>query len=180
MARKIGGYEIYDKIGSGAFGEVYRGHDPEVNRPVAVKVLSALSDADNLARFRREAAAAGNLHHRNIVTIYDSGENEGVPFIVMELVDGRDLQKEGAARQFSLLEKVEIMSQVAEGLHYAHINHIVHRDVKPANIMVLPDGSVKILDFGIARFNQSTAHRTRTGHMVGTFLYMSPEQFQDG
>src|SRR5690348_10291829 len=144
MARKIGRYEIYEKIGFGAFGEVYRAHDPEVNRPVAVKILSALSDADNLARFRREAAAAGNLHHPKIVTIYDSGENEGVPFIVMELVEGRDLQKVVATRKLSLLEKVEIMYQVAEGLNYAHDNRVVHRDIKPANIMVLPDGSVKI------------------------------------
>src|SRR5690349_11940264 len=124
MARKIGRYEIYDKIGSGAFGEVYRGHDPEVKRPVAVKILSTLSDADNLARFRREAAAAGNLHHPNIVTIYDSGENEGVPFIVMELVDGLDLQKVSATRKLSLLEKAEIMYRVAEGLQYAHNHHI--------------------------------------------------------
>ena len=133
-----------------------------------------------LARFRNEAAAAGNLNHRNIVTIYDFGEHEGVPYIVMELVDGRDLQKTMASRRLSLLEKMEIMSQVAEGLHFAHTNGVIHRDVKPANIMVLPDGAVKILDFGIARLKQSNAARqTRTGYLVGTILYMSPEQFQD-
>ena len=180
MANKIGRYEILEEIGRGAFGQVYRAFDPDVNRRVAVKVLNTIGDPDILARFRNEAAAAGNLNHRNIVTIHDFGEHNGVPFIVMELVDGQDLQKTMAARRLKLLEKMEIMSQVADGLHFAHSKGVIHRDVKPANIMVLPDGRVKILDFGIARLNQANAARqTRTGYLVGTILYMSPEQFQD-
>src|ERR1041385_3293163 len=180
MANKIGRYEILDEIGRGAFGQVYRAFDPDVNRRVAVKVLNTIGAPDILARFRNEAAAAGNLNHRNIVTIYDFGEHNGVPYIVMELVDGQDLQKTMVSRRLSLLQKMEIMSQVADGLHFAHRHGVIHRDVKPANIMVLPDGLVKILDFGIARLNQANAARqTRTGYLVGTILYMSPEQFQE-
>ncbi len=180
MKTRLGKYEIQAELGRGAFGRVYRAYDPTVGRLVAVKVMTTEGDKDLLARFRHEAAAAGNLRHKNIVTIYEFGEHEGVPFIVMEYLEGEDLQHALARRQpLSLLQRVSILTQVAEGLHCAHRNGVIHRDIKPANIMLQPDGTVKIMDFGIARLNRDSASRlTQKGHLLGTLLYMSPEQFR--
>jgi len=182
MFTRIGKYTIESEIGRGGFGQVYRAHDPSVGRPVAIKVLKPGADQSLLTRFRNEAVAAGNLQHKNIVTVYEFGEQDGQAYLVMEFLQGRDLQhvlQEEAA--LSLLQKVQIMSQVASGLHFAHIHGVVHRDVKPANIMILPDGTVKIMDFGIARLLYATgAAQTQTGFMIGSLLYMSPEQFGAG
>ena len=177
---RIGRYEILEEIGRGGFGRVYRAHDPLMKCEVAIKVISAADDPEMLARFRGEAAAARKLRHESIVTIYDVGEHQGVPYIVMEYLQGMDLQKiREQRRTLTLVEKVRILSQVAAGLQVAHENGIVHRDVKPANIMVLKDGSVKIMDFGIARATRDGAtHLTRTGMMVGTLQYIPPEQFE--
>jgi serine/threonine-protein kinase len=182
---RIGKYEIQSLLGRGGFGRVYKAFDPTVRRSVAIKVMAAESgeiDDDLRARFRTEANATGGLRHKNIVTIYDYGEIDGMPFLVMEYLEGRDLQKvidEGHA--LTLLEKVTILVQVAEGLHHAHQSGIVHRDVKPANIMILKDGSVKIMDFGIARLVQDTGNRlTQRGDIVGTIAYTAPEQFWGG
>jgi serine/threonine-protein kinase len=180
VIQRIDKYEIKEEIGHGGFGTVYRAFDPGVGRPVAIKVLTAGGDPELLARFRNEATAAGNLHHPNIVTIYEFGEYQGLPYLVMELLTGHDLQKSINAGQLSLYEKVGIMQQVARGVHYAHEHGVVHRDIKPANIMVLTDGTVKIMDFGIARLTQGDVTRqTRTGYLVGTVHFMSPEQIQD-
>ncbi len=176
---RIGKYEIQAELGRGGFGRVFRAFDPTVGRLVAVKILTAEGSKDLLTRFRNEAAAAGSLHHKNIVTIYEFGEHQGLPFIAMEFLEGEDLQHVIASRRsLTLLDKVSIMSQVAEGLYCAHHNGIVHRDVKPANIRLLPDGTVKIMDFGIARLVHDTlsTRLTRQGHVIGTLLYMAPEQ----
>ena len=180
MSRLIGRYEVLAEIGRGGFGHVYRGLDPTVGRHVAIKTLASDGDAGMLTRFRNEATASGRLRHPNIVTIYDFGEQDGMPYIVMELLEGHDLQQIiSGAEPVSPLNKVRIMTQIAAGLQHAHNHGIIHRDVKPANVMVLPDGSVKIMDFGIALVTQATESRlTPRGAMIGTFRYMAPEQFR--
>ncbi len=182
MLERIGKYEIRGELGKGGFGQVYLGFDPTVGRLVAIKVLSAGGDSSMLIRFRTEASAAGNLHHKNIVTVHDFGEDRGMFFLVMEYLDGRDLQHVIAnAGTLPLIEKMRIMSQVAEGLHCAHQGGVVHRDVKPANVMLLRDGVVKIMDFGIARLTgESSARLTQTGYLIGTISYMAPEQLRGG
>ncbi len=179
MLRQLGRYQVKAELGRGGFGQVFKAFDPTVGRMVAIKVLSADGDADLLTRFRNEASASGRLRHPNIVTIYDFGEQDQTPYIVMELVEGEDLQRVIAGRQpLSVLEKVRVMAQMAAGLGHAHGQGIVHRDVKPANVMLLADKSVKIMDFGIALVSQATHSRlTPRGAMVGTFRYMAPEQF---
>jgi eukaryotic-like serine/threonine-protein kinase len=177
--KRFGKYEIHAQLGRGGFGTVFRAFDPTVGRLVAIKVLASDSRTDVLTRFRNEAMAAGNLRHENIVTIYDFGEDNGVPFIAMEYLEGEDLQQALASgRHLTLLEKVSIMTQAAAGLDCAHRHGVVHRDVKPANIRLLPDGRVKIMDFGIARLvrDSGAARLTRQGHVLGTLLYMAPEQ----
>ncbi len=177
--RQIGKYQIQAELGRGGFGVVYSAYDPTVGRPVAVKVLTAIGDVQLLTRFKNEAASAGNLRHRNIVTIYDYGDDDGLPYIVMELLEGEDLNQIIAAKTpMTLLQKVSIMIQVADGLRSAHRAGVVHRDVKPANIRLLPDGTVKLMDFGIARLVAGTAatRLTRQGHVIGTLYYMAPEQ----
>jgi eukaryotic-like serine/threonine-protein kinase len=179
IVRQIGRYKIVGELGRGGFGCVYRAFDVSVGRPVAVKVLTERGN-DVLARFRNEAQVAGNLRHENIVTVYEYGEHEGQPFLAMEYLEGEDLQQIMASKKpLSLLEKCSIMSQAAEGLDCAHRNGVVHRDVKPANIMVRPDGHVKIMDFGIARLTQDrdATRLTQEGWLIGTLLYMAPEQF---
>ena len=175
---RIGRYEVQSEIGHGAFGRVFRAYDPVTRRNVAIKVLIADNEPDVLARFFLEVQATARLKHKNIVTIYDF--NETPPYIVMELVEGQSLQQLITNHTaLSLLERVRILSQAAEGLACAHKNGIVHRDIKPANIMVLPDGDVKVMDFGIARVSGETeARRTRQGDLPGTILYMSPERIQ--
>lgn len=177
--QRIGRYEIKDKLGLGGFGQVFRALDPAVGRMVAIKVLTASGEPDMLTRFRNEATAAGKLRHHNIVTVYDFGEQDGVPYIVMELMDGEDLHHVITRRRpLTVLQKVRIMMETATGLNHAHRHGIVHRDVKPANIMLLADGSVKIMDFGIALLTQATGSRlTPQGSVIGTFRYMAPDQF---
>jgi len=176
---RIGRYEVTGMIGSGGFGHVYRALDPAVGRAIAIKVLSAPGDRDLVKRFRAEATTLANLHHKNIVTVYEFGEENGAPYLVMEYLEGTNLQDLLRLRiHLSLQEKLWIMSEVAEGLQCAHDRGVIHRDVKPANIMRMSDGSVKIMDFGIARFARATATRlTHTGLVIGTLLYMAPEQF---
>lgn len=178
--RAIGRYVLEAELGRGGFGRVYRAWDPTVARYVAIKTLARDSDPETLTRFRNEAAAAGRLSHRNIVTVYDFGESaDGEPYIVMELLDGRDLQRLLAAPgEYPLFDKMRILAEVAEALAHAHRNGVVHRDVKPANIMVMPAGAVKIMDFGIALLTQSATRLTQTGMVPGTLRYLAPEQFQ--
>jgi serine/threonine protein kinase len=185
MVRRIGRYEITGKLGDGGFGSVYRGYDPTVERVVAIKVLTTQGDASLVSRFRSEAMTAGSFHHKNIVTIYEFGEDNGSPFLAMEFLDGVDLQQiisnRSERESLTLLEKLEIMAEAAQGLQCAHEHGVVHRDVKPGNIMRLKDGTVKIMDFGIARLTDAAATRlTQTGFMIGTVPYMAPEQFKSG
>jgi serine/threonine protein kinase len=179
MIQRIGRYEVETELGSGGFGQVFRAFDPTVGRQVAIKVLKAGAEPELFSRFRNEAAAAGKLRHENIVIVYDFGEQNGIPYLVMELLDGEDLDRIIASRRpLKLWQKLDVMAQTAAGLQHAHANGIVHRDVKPANIMLLRDGVVKIMDFGIALLTQATAARfTREGDMLGTFAYMAPEHF---
>ena len=175
--QRIGRYEITGNIGSGGSGRVFSALDATVGRVVAIKVLNAPGDPALVKRFQVEAKTVANLHHKNIVTVHEYGEEDGVPYLVMEYLNGTTLLDLIAQRSLSLLEKLEIMSEVAEGLHYAHEHGITHRDVKPANIMRLTDGSVKIMDFGIARFGAQTARLTQSGLLIGSLMYMAPEQF---
>jgi len=176
--RKIGKYEVISELGKGAMGVVYKAQDPFLGRFVAIKTMSeSLHDNKDLVqRFYREAQAAGQLRHPNIVTIYDLGEVSGMPFIAMELIEGQDLDEIIRSEiPFPLIKKLNIVSQICKGLDYAHEGGIVHRDIKPANVRILPDGkSVKIMDFGIARMSDS--NMTRPGMVMGTVSYMSPEQ----
>jgi eukaryotic-like serine/threonine-protein kinase len=183
--KRIGRFEIQTEIGRGAFGRVFRAFDPRVGRVVAVKVLDSDGDDSQLGRFRNEASAAGNLHHENIVTVHEFGDDNGIQYLVMEYLEGQDLQKvlKGELLKtrtpLTLLQKVTIMQQVGEGLHYAHRHGVLHRDIKPANIMLLTDGEVKIMDFGIARLTRDNGTRlTQQGFLIGTVLYMAPELLQ--
>jgi tRNA A-37 threonylcarbamoyl transferase component Bud32 len=175
--KKIGKYEVISELGQGGMGKVYRAHDPLVGRDVAVKLMAEaqLVDEELRQRFYREARSAGKLKHPNIITIYDLGVENGVPYIVMEYLEGTDLKqllKEN--KELPLYDRLRIAVQVANGLSYAHHHGIVHRDIKPGNIRVLDGGQVKIMDFGIAR--ESTSDMTKTGSTIGTWHYMSPEQ----
>jgi len=174
--QRIGRYQIASKIGQGAMGEVFRAHDPVLNRDVAVKRISAGLDTDETIRkrFEREARAAASLVHPNIITVYELGLEGERLFMAMELLDGIDLKHALAGRKLGLDEKLGIVEQICEGLAFAHARDIVHRDLKPANIHVLPSGKVKIMDFGLARLSGS--EMTSTGMVMGTPHYMSPEQ----
>ena len=174
-----GRYEITERIGVGGMAEVYRAQDKVLGRVVAVKVMlpQYASDANFTHRFKQEAASAANLQSPYIVNVYDWGQDEGTYFIVMEYVRGSDLKtainQRGAINQRKV---AEIGSQVCQALSVAHNMDIIHRDIKPQNIMVQPDGNVKVMDFGIARAKNSTSDKT--GSVLGTAHYISPEQAQ--
>jgi serine/threonine-protein kinase len=178
MGKTIGKYEISEQIGVGGFGAVFRGRDPFIKRTVAVKTCQ-LNDEEIKNRFFREAELAGNLHHRNITTIYDFGVEEGIPYIVQEFLTGDDLDKiVKKGDPLTVARKVEILMAIADGLGYAHKQHIIHRDIKPSNIRILDDGSVKIMDFGIAKSLLSESSLTQTGITLGTSAYLAPEQIR--
>jgi serine/threonine-protein kinase len=180
MAERIGKYEVIDQIGRGGMGTIYRALDPILQRPVALKVISNLEVTPELrARFFREAQACARIAHPNIVIVHDMGEDNGRLFIVMELLEGEELRHIiGRPAQLGLRDKLDIVRQICEGLHFAHQKGVVHRDIKPANILVLRNGQVKILDFGIAQIAGVATQRdlTRTGAFMGTLRYMAPEQ----
>ena len=178
IPEKIGKYEISEQIGVGGFGAVYKGKDPFIKRTVAVKTCQ-LNDPEIKSRFFREAELAGNLHHRNITTIYDFGIENDIPFIVQEFLSGEDLDKViKRGEKVPLPRKLEILIAIAEGLHFAHEAHVIHRDIKPANIRILENGAVKIMDFGIAKSLQSESSLTQTGITLGTSAYLAPEQIR--
>jgi serine/threonine-protein kinase len=178
MLEKIGKYEIIEQIGVGGFGAVYRGRDPFIKRSVAVKTCS-VNDDEIKSRFFREAELAGNLHHRNITTIYDFGVENDIPYIVQEFLTGEDLDKKiKRSDPIPVVRKVEILMAIADGLHYAHEAQIIHRDIKPANVRVTDDGTVKIMDFGIAKSLQTESNLTQTGITLGTSAYLAPEQIR--
>ena len=191
---RLGAYEITSLIGAGGMGEVYRARDTKLNRQVALKVLPASfdNDSDRLARFKREAQVLASLNHSNIAHIHGLEESSGVSAIVMELVDGDDLSALIGRGPLALADAIGIAKQIADALEAAHELGIIHRDLKPANIKVRTDGTVKVLDFGLAKaldpagdssaepMNSPTvtSHRTETGVVLGTASFMSPEQAQ--
>ncbi|HEX7829515.1 MAG TPA: protein kinase [Thermoanaerobaculia bacterium] len=173
---RIGKYRVLDRIGQGAMGAVFRAHDPVLDRHVALKVINA-NDEERRQRFHREAQSAARLTHPNIVVVHDFGEDSGRFFMAMELLDGTDLKRAISANRLAdLSAKLHAMQQVCDALAFAHARSVVHRDLKPANIFLLPNGAVKILDFGLARIDQSDM--TGTGMILGTPNYMAPEQIQ--
>jgi serine/threonine-protein kinase len=176
---KIGRYRIVSELGRGAMGIVYKAEDPNLDRLVALKTIILPDDADVRReyekRFFLEAKAAGKLTHPNIVTTFDCGEHDGTVYMAMELLEGTDLRTRMTKEGVTALEAVDIARQVAEGLAYAHERGIVHRDIKPGNIMLNSGGAAKIMDFGLARMRMSD-HKTSTGMVLGTPRYMSPEQ----
>ncbi len=178
----LGRYQIEKELGKGAMGVVYLGRDPKINRVVAIKTmaLSQEFEEDELVevkeRFFREAETAGRLNHQNIVTMYDAGEEHDLAYIAMEFLKGKDLVPYTKPGNLMPLPKVmSIVARVADALNYAHQNNVVHRDIKPANVMYEPESDqVKVTDFGIARITDSS--KTKTGMVLGTPSYMSPEQ----
>lgn len=175
----LGRYEIIEELGRGAMGVVYKARDPLLNRIVAIKTMSAeAAENDELrSRLEREAQLAAKLRHPNIITIYDVGEEEGIPFIAMEFLEGIDL-RHITSQNIPLYpsEKWAILKQLCLGLHHAHKEGVVHRDIKPGNIRLLRDGTVKIMDFGIARV--ASSQLTQAGMVLGSVNYMSPEQVE--
>ena len=184
---KLGHYTILAPIGAGGMGEVFRAHDPRLDRDVAIKVLPAAMarDPDRLARFQREARSVAALNHPHIVTIYSVEEAAGVHFLTMELVTGQPLDRIIPAQGLPFEQIVDIAGSLADALAAAHDKGIVHRDLKPANVMVARDGRVKVLDFGLAKdvsdaapyaATRTSLGNTQAGMVMGTPAYMSPEQ----
>ncbi len=178
-ASLIGRYRVLGELGRGAMGVVYEAADDLLGRPVAIKTILMSADlaerADHEARFLQEAKAAGGLSHPNVVTVYDVGRESDVLYMAMELLDGEELRDVLARGNLPLATAVDIAAQVAEGLAFAHDRGVVHRDVKPSNIMVMRGDTVKIMDFGIARIRTSDI-KTQTGLRLGSPRYMAPEQ----
>jgi serine/threonine protein kinase len=177
LPERIGEFRIIERIGRGAMGVVYSARDTRTGRSVAIKLMMAdlEGDRETRVRFEREARVAGEMLHRNVINVYDMGEEDGRLYMVMELLDGETLgdylKRVG---RLPLERGLDLMMQVCEGLAVAHAHAIVHRDVKPGNLFVLRDGALKILDFGVARLANSSM--TASGFIVGTPDFMSPEQ----
>lgn len=186
MPEQIGHYRVVKKLGEGGMGVVYQAEDLTLDRPVALKVLpqDVAGDVKRLRRFRREAKAASRLSNPNVTHIYEVGEESGIHFIAMEYVEGQTLQNRIEAGSLRIADLVDIALQAAGALHEAHSHGIIHRDIKPSNIMLTSTGQVKVLDFGLARVDESgpiqsnvtTEARTEPGLLLGTVHYMSPEQ----
>ncbi len=175
----FGKYEVLGKLSSGAMGTIFKARDTILDRQVALKVMAShlIQDEEYRLRFRREAQAAGRLHHPNIVTIYEQGEAEGYSYIAMELLEGRNLEEILQQKvPVPLFRKLEWVIQICNALGHAHSQGLVHRDIKPANIRVLPDETIKIVDFGIVRTSDSKL--TGVGEFFGSPSYMSPEQLR--
>lgn len=177
MTEKFGKYVVLRQIGSGGFGSVFEARDPIIERAVAIKTCH-VQDEEVRARFLQEARLAGNLHHRNLTTIYDIGAEGEVLYLVCEFLPGEDLDAFIERKDLALVEKVEILIGVAYGLAHAHNQGVIHRDIKPSNIRILPDQAVKIMDFGIAKSMYAERTLTRAGRTLGTAAYLAPEQIR--
>src|SRR5512140_3043341 len=190
---RLGPYEILAPLGAGGMGEVWRARDPRLGREIALKILPAAAASDRAARARmlREARLAATLNHPNVCTVHEVGEALGHVYLALELVDGRPLSSLIEHRPMGLPTENVLGrgGQIAAALSDAHERHVVHRDLKAANVMVTPEGRVKVLDFGVARFAgeasgpagaESTAALTRTGSVVGTPAYLAPEVLHGG
>ena len=188
---RLANYEIVSPIGAGGMGEVYRARDTSLKRDVALKLLpeTFAADSERLARFQREAEVLASLNHPNIAGIHGLAETDGIKALVMELVEGEDLADRIARGAIPMDEALPIARQIAEALEAAHEQRIVHRDLKPANIKLRPDGTVKVLDFGLAKDwaaagtaaspTITSPALTEIGVILGTAAYMSPEQAVD-
>src|SRR6266705_472017 len=185
IGSKLSHYKLLRKLGEGGMGEVYLAEDILLGRPAAVKFLSrhVASDPQGIRRFVGEARAASALNHPNIATIYELGETGGLHFIAMEYVEGQTLREMMAGKPLHTAEILSIAVQMADALDAAHTKGIVHRDIKPGNIMIMPRGQIKVLDFGLAKqviFDQALTdaetQATESGLLMGTIQYMSPEQ----
>jgi serine/threonine protein kinase len=179
----IGKYEVLQQLGAGGMGVVYRCIDRRIGREVAIKMLHGdyANQPEMLARFYEEGRHTGQLNHPNIVTVYDVGDENGMPYIVMECVEGNPLDKlVPRFEEIPLEDRLRIIVEICEALGYAHSRKVIHRDVKPANIFVLPNGRAKLLDFGIARpeVREEGMQLTRTGFLIGTVAYMAPERLR--
>jgi eukaryotic-like serine/threonine-protein kinase len=189
--RRLGVYHVQERIGAGGMGEVYRARDTRLGRDVAIKILPQVftADPDRLARFEREARVLASLNHPNIGAIYGLEEADGVRGLVLELVDGETLADRLRRGPIPVAAALPIARQIADALDTAHEKGIIHRDLKPVNIKITPDGTVKVLDFGLAKAAAGdgaspdlthsptiTAAGTREGVILGTAAYMSPEQ----
>ena len=191
----VGPYEITAQLGAGGMGVVYAARDTQLDRTVAVKVLppDLVEDPDRRQRFEREARTISQLSHPNLCTLFDVGEHEGQPYLVMELIRGVTIQQRLTGHSFRVAEVLELGAQLADALDAAHTERIIHRDIKPANIFVTDRGQAKLLDFGLAKLTPDRRQRTgtpdrfdavtlesdqvtRPGAAVGTVAYMSPEQ----
>ena len=175
---KLGRYEILEKLGSGAFGTVYRAYDPVMDREIALKVPrdGLLETPSAVARFLREARAAARLRHPNIVPAHDAGSEGGRHYIASAFVPGQTLARAIGEHGLEPFLAARIVRELADALHHAHELGIVHRDVKPANVMLDPDGHAHLMDFGLARLADSRARLTQVGSILGTPAYIAPEQ----
>jgi serine/threonine-protein kinase len=168
-------YRIEALVGRGGMADVYRGTDTMLERPIAVKILTDRSD-DIRKRFLREAQSMAKLNHRNIVGVYDAGQADGLSYIIMELMQGRTLAQIPNG-ELTMHTAIRYFIDLLEALSYAHDQGLVHRDVKPANVMVLGDGNIKVMDFGLSRRTSEMSSVTNAGEIVGTIAYLSPERF---
>ncbi|MFN2226517.1 MAG: protein kinase domain-containing protein, partial [Anaerolineae bacterium] len=180
VGQKFGPYEITAKIGEGGMAVVYKGYQQSLNRYVAIKVLRAelAQDKEFVERFRREALSVADLSHPNILHVYDAGFSDGVYYIVMAFVDGGSLKEMIMRGPLDMDYAISVVAQMADALHHAHQHGLVHRDVKPNNILMTRDGRPLLTDFGIAKAVHESTGLTRTGTSIGTPEYMAPEQIQ--
>src|SRR5579872_5555497 len=179
---RLGPYEIVSALGAGGMGEVYRAHDTRLRRDIAIKVLPGAIGGGAWERFEREARAASSLNHPHICAVFDIGEEAGRPFLVMELLEGQTLRAAIGKQPLNVSEAISFGTQIAEALEAAHAKGIIHRDIKPGNVMVVGQGHIKVLDFGLAKYVAAEADETLTldlltaaGTVVGTPHYMAPE-----
>src|SRR6266851_1444356 len=178
VPERIGRFKIESRLGSGGMGDVYKGQDPTLRRTVAIKTVRP--DIDNpvyLERLYREAQAVARLTHPNIVTIFEAGEMEGLVYIAMEYLKGENLAVALERGDLTFEAKVRALMQILDALQYAHSEGVIHRDIKPANVHRMPDGTIKLLDFGLARVTRAES-LTQTGAVMGTPYYASPEQLK--
>ena len=176
--QKIGKFEVIDTVGHGGFGTVYKARDPELDRIVALKVprRGNVAGPQEMDRFLREARSAAQLRHPSIVSVHEVGQADGLPFLVSDFVQGATLADLLSARRPGFRDSAELIAAVADALQYAHDHGVIHRDVKPSNIMIDEDGRPRVMDFGLAKREAGEITMTVEGQVLGTPAYMSPEQ----